>query len=129
MKKRFLALLVVLTLALTVNSLAASKGANAKPSLTFNGNTAVCFASCKGSLSTDKVYASLSLYQGNTCIGSWNASGTGRIPVSGECTVEKGKTYTLSTADASPTYRQRDGPLRGTSLQTCRNTPRDGDSP
>lgn len=33
MKKRFLSLLVVLTLALTVNSLAASKGANAKPSL------------------------------------------------------------------------------------------------
>ena len=96
MKKRFLSLLVELTLALTVNSLAASKGANAKPSLTFNGNTAVCFASCKGSLSTDKVYASLSLYQGNTCIGSWNASGTGRIPVSGECTVEKGKTYTLT---------------------------------
>lgn len=35
MKKRFLSLLVVLTLALTVNSLAASKGANAKPSLYF----------------------------------------------------------------------------------------------
>ena len=46
MKKRFLVLLAVFTLVLTANSLAASKEANAKPSLTFNGNTAVCFASC-----------------------------------------------------------------------------------
>lgn len=96
MKKRFLTLVAVFTLLLTVNSFAAYKSASAKPSLTFNGTTAVCFASCKGDLSTDTVSATLTLYQGKAYISSWSASGTGRIPVSGECKVEKGKNYTLT---------------------------------
>ena len=44
-------------------------------SLTFDGTTAICGATCIGKTSTDYIKATLTLYQGNTYIDSWSDEG------------------------------------------------------
>ena len=69
-----------------------------KPKLSFQGTTAVCSATCQGNAKTDSVTATLTLYQGDTCIDSWSESGTWKITLYGECKVASGKTYRLELA-------------------------------
>lgn len=96
MKRRMLSLLILAVLVLTISGKAIEpRGINVKPSLSFDGTTAICFASCKGNSSTDEVKATLTLYQGASYIDSWSSSGIGRIPVSGECQVQGGRSYKL----------------------------------
>ena len=46
------------------------RAASQKPDLFFQGTTAICSAICQGNSATDSVAATLTLYQGNTYIGS-----------------------------------------------------------
>jgi uncharacterized membrane-anchored protein len=64
-------------------------------SLTFDGTTAICGATCIGKTSTDYIKATLTLYQGNTYIDSWSDEGRYVIGVSGQHGVTRGKSYTL----------------------------------
>lgn len=66
------------------------------PRLTFNGTTATCSASCYGDSNNDTVDATLTLYQGNTFVDSWRATGRGRARPSGQCKVKSGKSYKLT---------------------------------
>ena len=67
----------------------------ASPYLTFNENTATCMADCKSTNPSDKVSATLTLYQGSTCVTSWSGSGNGRVIISKSCTVKSGMEYKL----------------------------------
>ena len=97
MKKRtiYLAILVLLVLSVSAQALQ-PYASSTKPSLVFDGTTAVCSATCKGDNPSDAVEATLTLYQGSTFVDSWSASGKYRANVSGECDVQSGKTYTLT---------------------------------
>ena len=50
--------------------------ANCSLTLTFDGTTAICEATCTGNSSTDQVKATIELYQGNTYLASWSNEGT-----------------------------------------------------
>ena len=94
--KSVLALAVPLLMLLTLSAQALEpKIPRADPALDFNGTTAVCSAVCRADSTTDKVAATLTLYQGNTYVASWDDSGTGRVSISESCKVERGKSYRL----------------------------------
>ena len=69
--------------------------ANCSLTLTFDGTTAICEATCTGNSSTDQVKATIELYQGNTYLASWSNEGTYFVAVSGQRGVTRGKSYTL----------------------------------
>lgn len=96
MKKRrvsiFVLLLLVCILSAQAVQAAVQRVANRKPDLFFQGTTAIYSALCRGDKATDKVEATLSLYQGNTYIDSWSESGIRKITLYGECKVTPGKT-------------------------------------
>lgn len=96
MKKRAFAVATLLVLLLSVSAQAAGpRSIRIRPELYFSGTTATCSVSLKADNANDKVEATLTLYQGNNYVDSWNNSGTGRVFVSGSCEVESGKSYKL----------------------------------
>ena len=96
MGKRVFALAVPLLLFLTLSAQALdARITRVEPDLDFNGTTAVCSATCRADNTTDKVSATLTLYQGNTYVDSWSDSGTWRVSISESCKVESGKSYRL----------------------------------
>lgn len=97
MKKRYFMLAILLVFCLFPISTQAveMRVVRAIPSLSFDGTTAQCYASCKGGNSTDTVDATITLYQGSTYLDSWSDSGKGSLSVSGEYKVQRGKTYKL----------------------------------
>lgn len=102
MKKRisafFVPLLLVCILSAQVAQATRERVAGGRPDLFFQGTTAICSAICRGDSATDRVEATLTLYQGSTYIDSWSESGTGKITLYGECKVQSGKTYRLEMA-------------------------------
>ena len=96
MRKRVFALAVPLLLLLTLSAQAQeTRVLDVAPVLIFNGTTASCSVSFKGDNATDKVSATLTLYQGNIYVDSWSDSGTWRVSISENCEVERGKSYRL----------------------------------
>ena len=94
--KRVFALAVPLLLLLTLSARAVEpRIPRAEPALDFNGTTAFCSAVCRADGTTDKVSATLTLYQGSTYVDSWSDSGTWRVSISENCEVESGKSYRL----------------------------------
>lgn len=96
MKKRIFALSALIVLVLTMVAQAVEpRLISPTPRLSFNGTTATCSVRCTGEGSSDKMSATLTLYQGSTYVDSWSGSGTGNVSVSGSCGVESGKSYKL----------------------------------
>lgn len=96
MKRRSFALAVLLLLIFTVPAQAGElRTVQVKPDLYFNGTTALCSVSLRTDNARDDVEATLTLYQGERYVDSWNNSGTGRVFISGSCEVESGKSYKL----------------------------------
>lgn len=102
MKKRVFSVLVPLLLVCILSSQVAQAAEQraivARPSLSFQGTTAICSAVCQGNSTSDSIDVTLTLYQGNTYIDSWSKSGNGKVTLSGKCSVESGKTYRLEMA-------------------------------
>lgn len=95
MKKRMSLMFAVCLLVLTMAAQAVEPRAVGNPVLAFNGTTAECSVTCRGDNTTDKVSATLTLYQGRTFVDSWSGSGTYRVPVSGSAEAMSGKEYRL----------------------------------
>ncbi|MGN1157046.1 MAG: hypothetical protein ACI4TK_12790 [Agathobacter sp.] len=96
MKRQVLALVMLVIMALTVSAQAVeTRSTGVQPYLSFSGTTAICTVQCKGDSARDEIKATLTLYQGTTYVDSWSGSGTGIVPIYGECTVRSGKSYTL----------------------------------
>ena len=97
MKRRMFSLAALLLLMLSISVQAAQpRAVSNRPTLSFSGTTASCYVNCKGASTSDDLYATLTLYQGNTYVDSWSGSGTGSVFVSGQCAVKSGKSYTLT---------------------------------
>lgn len=100
MKKIALLLaLVLLVLPITANA-ATPRIIGIKPGIAFDGTTANCTVSVTGETMKDKIEVVVKLWQGNRCIATWNASGTGFLNFSKTKIVTKGVEYTL-TADVT----------------------------
>lgn len=96
MKRRMFSLAALLLLVLSISVQAAQpRAVSADPILYFSGTTANCSANCNTGNTSDKVSATLTLYQGGTYVDSWSGSGTGSAFISGSCKVQSGKSYTL----------------------------------
>lgn len=95
MKRRILSLAALLLIALSVTAQAAESRMGGNPVLSFDGTTAQCTATCYGRNTSDKVTATLTLYQGSAYVDSWSKTGTYWVNISGETEVQSGKTYTL----------------------------------
>ena len=96
--KKIVSLLIAMTLLISsVTAYAAEpRILAANPNLSFDGTTAECSVSCRGEKTTDKITATLTLYQGNTIVDSWSASGTFRVALSEKCSVKRGSSYKLT---------------------------------
>ena len=64
-------------------------------SLSFSGTVAQCTATCFGDAPTDGVSATLTLWQGNTRIASWDASANAMVSISKTAPVKLGGQYQL----------------------------------
>lgn len=105
MKKRVLALIVVLAFALGITAFAAEQATIIDPDLYFSGNTAHCSVTVTDAGSD--INATVELYYGNTKLRTWTGSGNGVVYVGGTHTVVKGNTYLLITygdVDGVPFY-------------------------
>lgn len=98
MSKRISILLtmVVLLVSLAIPVQAVSTYANTMShSLSFTNTTANCGLTVVAEKANYSISATLKLYQGNTLIASWSASGTGMLVMNKTKNVTKGKSYTL----------------------------------
>ena len=98
MRKCSLILTVMLLVLLTIPAYAAGTVETrnaATPTLSFEGTTAKCNVICRGDSANDRITATLTLYHEGEYVDSWSASGSFRVPVSGECEVVSGETYVL----------------------------------
>lgn len=86
---------MILMLMLTLPAQATSRQISVSPSLSFSGTTATCSAIIRANKANDKISADITLWQGNSCIESWEASDSGTLTFESTATVDKGKSYTL----------------------------------
>ena len=96
--KRRIGILIALCMLFMIMSVQALEPRLSTPKLdlSFIGTTAYCSVICNGQSDSDKIQATLTLYQGKTYVDSWSNSGTGQTAVSGNCKVSRGKDYTLT---------------------------------
>jgi len=65
------------------------------PDITFNGVQAECSVRITANNASDKIEATMELWQGTTFIDSWNGSGQWTLKLKGTADVIKNETYTL----------------------------------
>ena len=99
MNRRILTVVaVMLVFSCVVASAATPYSLGTKPILSFNREVAECSVVCEGEKSTDRIEATLTLYQGSQVVDSWSDSGRGSVTISESCDVESGVTYRLAVA-------------------------------
>lgn len=98
MRKRVLALTLVLALVLGISAQAAQERSyQISPLLTFTGTTAQCEVVVYGNSGDDAISVTAKLYQGGTLLKTWKKSGTGYVKLSESTTVTRGLAYILET--------------------------------
>lgn len=65
------------------------------PDITFDGTEAACTVRITANSATDRITATMALWQGATLIDSWSGTGLYTLKLDGTARVEKNKTYTL----------------------------------
>ena len=70
------------------------------PSLSYDGSIANCGVVVRADKSSDSIYVTMKLWQGNFLLATWNASGTGNVSMSKQKSVAYGATYKV-TVDVS----------------------------
>ena len=96
MKKFALLLAVVIILSVPMTAHAASRAMNIIPKLSFNGTTATCEATVLGDTTSDYIQVTMKLWNGNSCVATWNGSGYGYVHLNKTASVAKGITYDLT---------------------------------
>lgn len=96
MKKRIVALAMVVVVLLSVSVQATTKATTAMPVLMFDGKTAICCVEVSADHSTDKIDITASLWRGSTCLATWTESGYEYVCLNASKDVSiRGVTYTL----------------------------------
>ncbi|MDO4316098.1 MAG: hypothetical protein Q4C45_09985 [Oscillospiraceae bacterium] len=99
MKKRICALTAVFLLVLSVTAGAVeTRELTPRPTLSFSGTTATCAVNIRADSLSDKISATVKLWDGNTCLKTWTDSGTGYLFFSETHSkdIEPGKSYTMT---------------------------------
>ena len=97
MNRRILAVIaVMLVFSCAVASAVTPYALRANPTLSFHGGEAECYVVCRGENASDRIEATLTLYQGSRVIDSWSKSGRESVTISETCDVESGVTYRLA---------------------------------
>lgn len=96
MKRRVLCVLLIVALLIPVAAQAVTpRGAWAHPNIIFNGTTATCVAEVYADNPTDRITATMVLYDGTREVDRWTASGRGDLSFSYTAEVESGTAYRL----------------------------------
>lgn len=101
--RRFISLALVLMLLISIAApvnAAQPRALVIAPILSFNGTTANCQLTVTANTTADKLVAQIKLWNGNTCLRTWNVQGNGAIMFYDTHAVTRYKTYTL-TADVT----------------------------
>lgn len=91
-------LLLMVTLPITVSAVEA-RALSPSVSLRFEGTTAYCSTIVMDGVRDLNI--TMTLWHGNTSVGSWSGSGNGYVALNGTCQVVKGQTYTLIVTGTS----------------------------
>ena len=101
MKKRMLALALVMLMLLSVTAVAVMPRApHVVPRLSFNGTTATCKVNASGDSSSDRITVLMVLWHDGDVVDSWQDSGTFSLSLTEYAPVIRGETYVL-TADVA----------------------------
>ena len=96
MKRRVFCILMIVALLIPVAAQAVTpREIYARPNIIFNGTTATCIADIYVDNATDRITATMILYNGTREIDRWMASGQGGLSFSYPAEVESGVTYRL----------------------------------
>lgn len=96
MKRRVLCVLLIVALLIPVAAQAATpRSPRAYPEITFNGTIATCTARIYADNLTDRITATMVLYDGTREVDRWTASGRGDLSFSYTAEVESGTAYRL----------------------------------
>ena len=95
-KAAALTILFVFLLSSITAYAAEPRAVTVRPSLSFNGTTALCEVTVTSY--GKSIDLTLSLWQGENLIEQWTASGTSLVSISESCSVAKGKSYRLTVS-------------------------------
>lgn len=99
MAKRVSSMFAVLVLVLSIPVSAAQiRAISTTPSLSFDGTQANCTVSIYANNNSEKISATVKLWNGSTCLKTWSTSGTGSLSFYKTATVKKGQTYKLEVS-------------------------------
>ena len=97
MRKIMISLAVIMTLMFPLTAHASTARSNTIIlRLSFSGTTATCSVTITSDSTNDEIEAAIKLWQGSTCVATWQESGSGYIIFKDTTTVIKGKTYELT---------------------------------
>lgn len=97
MKKRMISIAAMLVLIFSVSAQAATpRVVQVNPKLSFSGSTAYCMMEVQGGNSNASIEATMTLWDGDSSVATWEGTGTGTLFLSKTCTVLPSKTYVLT---------------------------------
>lgn len=96
-KKQFFILALVLAALLALPAFALSpRVVQTSPRISFNGTMASCSVVVTGNQSKDNISIVMKLWNGGTCVKTWEAKATGYLYAKESAAVVSGKTYSLT---------------------------------
>lgn len=95
MKRRMLVFFVIASILLMPAHATPIQRISARPNIQFSGTNATCSVVITASSDSDKISATMELWQGNTLVASWSDTGYYRLSLNETATVAKGKSYKL----------------------------------
>lgn len=99
MKRRIMPFLVIIALLLATPAYAVStRLISVVPDIQFNGTNATCMVQIVGDRTTDKISATMELWQDDEMIDSWSGVGYGYLKLEGDATVRRYETYQLTVS-------------------------------
>lgn len=97
MKKRIMPFLIVIALLLATPAYAIStRLISVVPDIQFSGTNATCMVQIVGDRTTDRISATMELWQDDEMIDSWSGVGYGFLILEGDASTRKNVTYTLT---------------------------------
>lgn len=88
--------MAILALILAIPAYAASTRAiMVAPDITFVGTEAECTVRITANNASDRIVATMELWQGSTFVDSWSGNGQWTLKLNGTADVQRNKTYTL----------------------------------
>lgn len=91
----FMSLVLILILAVPVEA-RTPRNPLGRVSLTFNGTTAQCSCVIYADNADDTIAATMKLWNGSQCVGTWSATDTSLLSLVETATVKRGQSYTLT---------------------------------